>query len=181
MPQQVLEILANAGLAPARLQIEITESVLLDDSDTAKAALATLRNAGVRVALDDFGTGYSSISYLRRYAVDKLKIDRSFVSQLGAGDDTHAIVEAMVRLARALEMQVTAEGVETAEQRDIWRWAATSCRVCCSPRPCPKPNARRWRPAGSRRGSQLRCERCSAGGGGLSDEPRTRLASRRSG
>ena len=102
-----------------RLQIEITESVLLEDSDTAKAALATLRQAGVRVALDDFGTGYSSINYLRRYAVDKLKIDRSFVRQLGADDDTHAIVEAMVRLARALKMQVTVEGVETAEQRDM--------------------------------------------------------------
>jgi diguanylate cyclase (GGDEF)-like protein len=117
--QQVLEILANARLAPARLQIEITESVLLEDSDTAKGALAKLRQAGVRVALDDFGTGYSSINYLRRYAVDKLKIDRSFVRQLGAGDNTYAIIEAMVRLARALKIQVTVEGVETAEQRDM--------------------------------------------------------------
>ena len=117
--QQVLEILDNARLAPARLQIEITESVLLEDSDTAKGALARLRQAGVRVALDDFGTGYSSINYLRRYAVDKLKIDRSFVKQLGADDDTYAIIEAMVRLARALKIQVTVEGVETAEQRDM--------------------------------------------------------------
>ena len=73
----------------------------------------------MRIALDDFGTGYSSINYLRRYAVDKLKIDRSFVRQLGADDNTHAIVEAMVRLARALKIQVTVEGVETAEQRDM--------------------------------------------------------------
>ena len=106
-------------LAPARLQIEITESVLLEDSDTAKGALATLRKAGVRVALDDFGTGYSSINYLRRYAVDKLKIDRSFVRQLGADDEAHAIIEAMVGLARALKIQVAVEGVETAEQRDM--------------------------------------------------------------
>jgi EAL domain-containing protein (putative c-di-GMP-specific phosphodiesterase class I) len=117
--QQVLDILGHAGLAPARLQIEITENVLLEDGDGAKAALATLRQAGVRVALDDFGTGYSSINYLRRYAVDKLKIDRSFVRQLGADDNTHAIIEAMVRLARALKIQVTVEGVETGEQRDL--------------------------------------------------------------
>ena len=116
---QVLEILGRAGLAPSRLQLEITESVLLEDSDTAKATLKALRKAGVHIALDDFGTGYSSISYLRRYAVDKLKIDRSFVRQLGVDDSTHAIVEAMVRLARALRIQVTAEGVETADQRDM--------------------------------------------------------------
>ena len=93
--------------------------MLLEDSDTAKATLKALRKAGVHIALDDFGTGYSSISYLRRYAVDKLKIDRSFVRQLGVDDDTHAIVEAMVRLARALRIQVTVEGVETADQRDM--------------------------------------------------------------
>jgi EAL domain-containing protein (putative c-di-GMP-specific phosphodiesterase class I) len=117
--RQALDILDQAGLAPTRFQIEITESVLLEDSDAARAALATLRQAGVRVALDDFGTGYSSINYLRRYAVDKLKIDRSFVQQLNAVDDAHAIVEAMVRLARALRIQVTVEGVETVGQRDM--------------------------------------------------------------
>jgi EAL domain-containing protein (putative c-di-GMP-specific phosphodiesterase class I) len=116
---QVLDILGKAELAPSRLQLEITESVLLEDSDAAKATLKALRKAGVRIALDDFGTGYSSISYLRRYAVDKLKIDRSFVRQLGVDDSTHAIVEAMVRLARALRIQVTVEGVETADQRDM--------------------------------------------------------------
>ena len=85
---QVLEILAQCRARADRLQIEITEGVLLDDSDAAKDALTTLRKAGVRIALDDFGTGYSSISYLRRYAVDKLKIDRSFVRQLGTDDDS---------------------------------------------------------------------------------------------
>jgi diguanylate cyclase (GGDEF)-like protein len=117
--RELLEIIGDARLDPTRLQIEITESVLLEDSDIARTALSTLRNAGIRVALDDFGTGYSSINYLRHYAVDKLKIDRSFIRQVGAGDDTRAIVEAMVRLARALKMQVTIEGVETAEQRDM--------------------------------------------------------------
>ncbi len=117
---QVLEISrARPRLAPDRLQIEIAESVLIDHSDAAKAALTTLRKAGVRVALDDFGTGYSSINYLRRYAVDKLKIDRSFARQLDADDEVRAIIEAMVRLARALKMQVTVDGIETAAQRDV--------------------------------------------------------------
>jgi diguanylate cyclase (GGDEF)-like protein len=98
---ELIEILAIAGLAPRRLQLEITEGVLLEDSSVARSVLSTLRNVGVRVVLDDFGTGYSSIGYLRRHAVDKLKIDRSFVHQLGSGEEAHAIVEAIVHLARA--------------------------------------------------------------------------------
>jgi diguanylate cyclase (GGDEF)-like protein len=117
--ERLLAILEVAGLAPSRLQVEITEGVLLDDSTAATAALSSLRDAGVRVVLDDFGTGYSSIGYLRRYAVDKLKIDRSFVHQLGPDDESHAIVEAIIRLARALKLPVTVEGVETAEQLDL--------------------------------------------------------------
>jgi EAL domain-containing protein (putative c-di-GMP-specific phosphodiesterase class I) len=115
----LLDMLATAGVAPGRLQVEITEGVLLDDNEVVKDALANLRNAGVRIVLDDFGTGYSSIGYLRRHAVDKLKIDRSFMRQLGSGPDAHAIVEAIVHLARALKLPVTAEGVETPEQRDL--------------------------------------------------------------
>jgi diguanylate cyclase (GGDEF)-like protein len=116
---ELIEILAIAGLAPRRLQLEITEGVLLEDSSVARSVLSTLRNVGVRVVLDDFGTGYSSIGYLRRHAVDKLKIDRSFVHQLGSGEEAHAIVEAIVHLARALNLPVTVEGVETDEQRDL--------------------------------------------------------------
>ena len=116
---QVLETLREAALTPDRLQIEIAESVLIEHSDAAKAALTTLRKAGVRVALDDFGTGYSSINCLRLYAVDKLKIDRSFARQLDTDDQVRAIIEAMVGLARALKMQVAVDGIETAAQRDV--------------------------------------------------------------
>ena len=116
--ESVLDTLNSAGLWPDRLQLEITESTLLEDSDAAQATLSVLRAAGVRMALDDFGTGYSSMNYLRRYNIDKLKIDRSFVSQISASDDTRAIVAAMIGLANAMHMRVTAEGVETEAQRE---------------------------------------------------------------
>jgi diguanylate cyclase (GGDEF)-like protein len=115
---RVMAILLQTGLPPQRLQLEITESVLLENSGMADRLIASFREQGIRIALDDFGTGYSSMSYLRRYGVDKLKIDRSFVQELGISDDANAIVRAMVNLGRALHMQVTAEGVETVEQRD---------------------------------------------------------------
>ena len=115
----VLQILDAADVPPSRLQLEITESVLLENSDTTRAVLSELRAAGIRVALDDFGTGYSSINYLRRHAIDKLKIDRSFVRLLGMSEGSSAIVKARVDLASAMQVRVTAEGVETAEQRDL--------------------------------------------------------------
>lgn len=119
LAEHVLEILALTGLAPQRLEIEITEGLLLQNSPTVQATLSKLRTAGIRVALDDFGTGYSSISYLRTYGVDKLKIDRSFVEQLGQGQDIDSIVRSIIELARAMRMKVTAEGVETELQRTI--------------------------------------------------------------
>ena len=115
----MLQILDAADVPPSRLQLEITESVLLENSDTTRAVLSELRAAGIRVALDDFGTGYSSINYLRRHAIDKLKIDRSFVRLLGMSEGSSAIVKALVDLALAMQVRVTAEGVETAEQRDL--------------------------------------------------------------
>lgn len=114
-----LDTLNRMQLDPHRLQIEITESVLLDASEGTLLALQRLRKAGVRVALDDFGTGYSSLSYLRHYNVDKLKVDRSFVAQLGASAESGAIVRAIIELALALKIDVTAEGVETEAQRDF--------------------------------------------------------------
>jgi diguanylate cyclase (GGDEF)-like protein len=114
----VLETLSAAGLEPTRLQLEITEGMLLESPESVQGTLAKLRSQGVSVSLDDFGTGYSSMNYLRRYNVDKLKIDRSFVAQLGASEDADAIVTAIIGLARAMRMRVTAEGVETALQRD---------------------------------------------------------------
>jgi diguanylate cyclase (GGDEF)-like protein/PAS domain S-box-containing protein len=116
--EAVLDTLGSARLDPHRLQIEITEGTLLESTEAVHAALSQLRASGVRIALDDFGTGYSSLNYLRRYNIDKLKIDRSFVSQLGSSDDTGAIVAAMIALAKAMRMKVTAEGVETEAQRE---------------------------------------------------------------
>jgi diguanylate cyclase (GGDEF)-like protein len=114
---RVLEILQDSALEPDRLELEITESVLLDVGELSARTFATLRAAGVRIALDDFGTGYSSLSYLHKYPVDKIKIDRSFVQNLDTDVASDAIVQAMVDLARAIGVEVTAEGVETEEQR----------------------------------------------------------------
>jgi len=108
---------------PARLEIELTESVLLGNVDTAEAAMLRLKALGVTLALDDFGTGYSSLLYLRRYPFDKLKIDRSFVHSIEKAPDAAAIVHAVVSLGRGLGMKVTAEGVETAEQQLFLRAA----------------------------------------------------------
>jgi EAL domain-containing protein (putative c-di-GMP-specific phosphodiesterase class I) len=103
---------------PSRIQIEIVESALLESSQTTRTVLSDLRDAGIRIVLDDFGTGYSSINYLKRHIIDKLKIDRSFVRMLGSTEGS-AIVKAIVDLASALKVKVTAEGVETPEQRDL--------------------------------------------------------------
>ena len=112
----ILQALARSGLPPARLEIEITESVFLDGKDHVLAMLHQLRAMGVRVALDDFGTGYSSLSYLRSFPFDKIKIDRSFVTDIAANAGSAAIVCAIVDLAVALHMETTAEGVEDDEQ-----------------------------------------------------------------
>jgi diguanylate cyclase (GGDEF)-like protein len=118
---KVIRILDETGLKASRLEIEITESVLLDGAELSSLTLNALRAAGVRIALDDFGTGYSSLSYLHKFAVDKIKIDRSFVQGLDGNGASDAIVQAMVDLARAMNVDVTAEGVETTEQRDFLR------------------------------------------------------------
>ncbi|MEA2321008.1 MAG: hypothetical protein QOD81_858 [Solirubrobacteraceae bacterium] len=112
----VAHALAVSGLEPHRLCVEVTESVILDDSDRCVAALQALRDLGVGVALDDFGTGYCSLSYLRRLPIDGLKIDRSFVRGLGHEADDDSIVASVIDLARSLGVAVTAEGVETEEQ-----------------------------------------------------------------
>jgi diguanylate cyclase (GGDEF)-like protein/PAS domain S-box-containing protein len=116
--ETILTILNETDLEPHRLQLEITEGMLLESPEAVQGTLAKLRTRGVKVALDDFGTGYSSMNYLRRYNVDKLKIDRSFVAQLGMSDDADAIVAAIIGLARAMRMTVTAEGVETEVQHE---------------------------------------------------------------
>ena len=119
----VERILAETGFDPARLELELTESVLLGNVDSAEAAMLRLKALGVRLALDDFGTGYSSLLYLRRFPFDKLKIDRSFVPAIEKAADAAAIVHAIVSLGRGLGMKVTAEGVETADQQLFLRAA----------------------------------------------------------
>jgi diguanylate cyclase len=115
--------LAETGFDPARLELELTESVLIGNIDSAEASMLRLKKLGVRIALDDFGTGYSSLLYLRRFPFDKLKIDRSFVLSIEKAADAAAIVHAVVSLGRGLGMQVTAEGVETADQQLFLRAA----------------------------------------------------------
>ncbi|MFW9615859.1 putative bifunctional diguanylate cyclase/phosphodiesterase [Aquabacterium sp.] len=110
------EALAASGLQPERLELEITESALIEDHLGAQATLMALRSRGVRVAMDDFGTGYSSLAYLRRFSMDKLKIDGMFVRSLDSDQDAQAVVTAIVSLAQALRLRTTAEGVETVEQ-----------------------------------------------------------------
>jgi len=114
---RVFALLDTVGLSPGRLEIEITEGLLLQNSPVVQSTLKQLRAGGVRVALDDFGTGYSSISYLRLHGVDKLKIDQSFVAQIGKDGEIDSIVRSIIDLARAMRMKVTAEGVETLEQQ----------------------------------------------------------------
>jgi diguanylate cyclase (GGDEF)-like protein/PAS domain S-box-containing protein len=110
------EALARSGLPAERLELEITESALIEDHVGAQATLMALRSRGVRVAMDDFGTGYSSLAYLRRFPMDKLKIDGMFVRSLDSDEDAQAVVTAIISLARALRLNTTAEGIETAEQ-----------------------------------------------------------------
>jgi EAL domain-containing protein (putative c-di-GMP-specific phosphodiesterase class I) len=112
----LFEILGETGLDPKYLELELTESVLMKRVESTSSILRTLRDQGVKIAIDDFGTGYSSLSYLRKFPVDALKIDQSFVRQIStAGDDT-TIVTAVIGMARSLGLRVVAEGVETLEE-----------------------------------------------------------------
>ncbi len=112
----VHEILLETGLAPARLELEITEGVLIGDFSGAVATLRRLKNLGVRIAMDDFGTGYSSLSYLQSFPFDKIKIDRAFVANLSHSQQAVTIIRAVIALGRGLDLPVVAEGVETEEQ-----------------------------------------------------------------
>lgn len=117
----VTSALAQAGLPPQRLELEVTETALLDDSEATVEILHQLRALGVRVSLDDFGVGYSSLSYLRKFPFDRIKIDRSFVGTLGESPESVAIVRTIASLGSVLGVETTAEGVETEEQLDFVR------------------------------------------------------------
>ena len=118
---KIASALANSGLRASRLEIEITEAVLIRDDETALAILHQLRDIGVRIALDDFGTGYSSLSYLKRFPFDKIKIDSCFIGDITEVDGSSAIVQAVVNIAASRNMTTTAEGVETLEQKELLR------------------------------------------------------------
>jgi diguanylate cyclase (GGDEF)-like protein len=118
---KVVAALATSGLLASRLELEITEAVLIRDDEAALAILHQLRAAGVRIALDDFGTGYSSLSYLRRFPFDKIKIDRCFIGDIAETDGSSSIVQAVVSIAVARDITTTAEGVETEQQRNLLR------------------------------------------------------------
>ncbi len=121
----IRSVLAETGLAPHRLELEITERLFMEDSEKTLSTLHRLKQLGVRIAMDDFGTGYSSLSYLRSFPFDKIKVDRTFVSDLAGGTEHVVIVQAVVSIARALGMTTTAEGVETIGQQQFL--AALGC------------------------------------------------------
>jgi diguanylate cyclase (GGDEF)-like protein len=121
LPQRILAILTETGFPPRRLEVEITETAIMNDIETAKSTLASLHEMGVSVALDDFGTGYSSLSYLQKFHVDKIKIDRSFVMSMRDDPDSRTLVNAILGLGKSLGLPTTAEGIET---EDNARWLA---------------------------------------------------------
>src|SRR5204862_3014478 len=117
LPSLVHAILFQSGLAPERLELEITEGVLINDSARALSILRRMKALGVKIAMDDFGTGYSSLSSLQSFPFDKIKIDRSFISGVGSSEQSRAIVRAVIGLGHTLKTPVIAEGVEKEEQR----------------------------------------------------------------
>jgi EAL domain-containing protein (putative c-di-GMP-specific phosphodiesterase class I) len=138
LAQLVVSALAHSGLPAHRLELEITEAVLLQNNEATLATLHRLRELGVRVAMDDFGTGYSSLSYLRSFPFDKIKIDRSFINDIADKDESGAIVQAVTSLASRLNMATTAEGVETeAQLQIIERLGCTEMQGYLYSRPVP--------------------------------------------
>jgi len=129
LPRLVLSVLLETGLAPARLELEITESVLIDDFSRAVSILTRLKSLGVRIALDDFGTGYSSLSYLHSFSFDKIKIDRTFIGDLEYSRQSMAIVRAVIGLGHSLGVPILAASKLTPSMRPWWRKAAMRCRV----------------------------------------------------
>ena len=113
---EVAQVLAAAGIEPSRLVLEFTEGVLMKDTDATMATMQAIKALGVRLAIDDFGTGYSSLSYVRRFPIDVLKIDRSFVASMADGPDETALMRSILNLSETLHLQTVAEGIEDAGQ-----------------------------------------------------------------
>src|SRR5205807_71399 len=120
--QSMIErILEETGLPPSSLDIEITESTAMDNAEMSLAIMTRLKQMGIRLSIDDFGTGYSSLSYLKKFPIDTVKIDQNFVRDLTASPNDGAIISAVISMARALNLRVVAEGVETEEQLEFLR------------------------------------------------------------
>ncbi|HJV92838.1 MAG TPA: EAL domain-containing protein, partial [Azonexus sp.] len=117
--QAVASALKESGLNPGQLELELTESILIRDTEKVLATVKRLKLMGVKLSIDDFGTGYSSLSYLKRFQVDKLKIDQSFIRDLAANPDDSAIVRAIIQMAHSLGLRTIAEGVESKEALDL--------------------------------------------------------------
>ncbi len=149
LPRKVESILKETGLDPALLELELTESVIMDDHKYSVAVLDQLKDLGALIALDDFGTGYSSLGVLKEFPVDTLKIDRSFIRDIGDDEEDRAICSAIVNLGRALKLQVMAEGVETEAQMGILR--QQGCHLIQGflfARPMPPDDVWSWLTAG---------------------------------
>jgi EAL domain-containing protein (putative c-di-GMP-specific phosphodiesterase class I) len=115
----VFKILEETLLDPKYLELELTESVLMKHAESTESILNTLREKGIQLAVDDFGTGYSSLSYLRKFSIDAIKIDQSFIRQITTAPDDTTIVTAMIGMGRSLKLRVVAEGVETQQELDF--------------------------------------------------------------
>ena len=140
----VRQVLEETGLAPHQLELELTESQLLDSVEHIISTFGQLRALGVKLAIDDFGTGYSSLSYLKRLPVDYVKIDQAFIRGLSEGSQDAAITRAIITLSRSLGLKVVAEGVETAEQLAFLReQGCDEAQGYLISRPIPEPEFRR--------------------------------------
>ena len=141
----IRDTLLEQGLAPHRLELELTESQLMEDNDVSRALLSSLKSLGVKVAIDDFGTGHSSLSYLKRFSIDTLKIDRSFVREITTSEEDLAIATAVVALGHSLNLKVVAEGVETLQQADCLRaLGCTEIQGYLLSRPQPADKLVKW-------------------------------------
>jgi EAL domain-containing protein (putative c-di-GMP-specific phosphodiesterase class I) len=138
LPGLVHAVLLETGLSPGRLELEITEGVLIGDFSRAVSILRRLKSLGVKIAMDDFGTGYSSLSYLQSFPFDKIKIDQAFISNLESNPQSAAIIRAVIGLGRGLDLPVLAEGVETRNQLAfLSREACDEIQGYLVGRPCP--------------------------------------------
>jgi EAL domain-containing protein (putative c-di-GMP-specific phosphodiesterase class I) len=141
----VLSVLCETGLDPSQLELEITEGMLMRNGGRSEQVLRRLRAAGVRISIDDFGTGYSSLSYLRRFPIDAVKIDQSFVADLPEDESARAVVRTIVAMGHSLGVTVVAEGVETEEQQHWLVDAGCDLLQGYFDGPPAPPNSEEWR------------------------------------